>query len=115
MRVKFINERALAPMLRTVKWVQDAEPHKSGTFQAQVLEGESQSPAAGPSLDGLNANPWTIRVPTVNGQNPLAALVKMGDELTVAPGVKLIAQQTTQALDGYIIIRATADVRAPIN
>lgn len=115
MRVKFINERALAPMLRTVKWVQDAEPHKSGTFSAQVLEGESQSPAAGPSLDGLNANPWTIRVPQINGQNPLAALVKMGDELTVAPGVKLIAQQTTRALDGYIIIRATADVRAPIN
>ena len=115
MRIKFVNERALAPMLRTVKWVQDAEPHKAGTFQAQVLEGESQSPAAGPSLDGLNANPWTIRVPQINEQNALAALVAMGDELTVAPGVKLIAQQTTRTLYGYIIIRATADVRAPIN
>ena len=114
MRVKFINERALAPMLREVVWLEDAEPHRRGTFRAQVLEGESQSAAAGPSLDGLTANPWTVRAPLADSDNALAALVKMGDELTVAPGVRLAVQQVTRALDGYLVMRCTAETRAPL-
>ncbi len=114
MRIKFVNEKALAPMLCDVLWTEDAEPHRHGTFKAQVLEGESQSESAGPTRDGLAANPWTVRVPIANDMNPLALLVKMGDELTVAPGVTLTAQQTTRALHGYLVIRCTADVRAPL-
>lgn len=115
MHIKFVNEKALAPMLREVLWTEDAEPHRRGTFRAQVLEGESQSESAGPTRDGLAANPWTVRVPCANPDNALAALVKMGDELTIAPGVTLTVQQTTRAMDGYIVIRCTAEVRAPIS
>jgi len=115
MQIKFVNETALAPMLRDVLWKEDAEPHRSGTFRAQVLEGESQSANAGPTLDAITANPWTVRVPIATAENSLAAFVKMGDELTIAPGVLLTVQQVTTAMDGYLIIRCTADARAPIN
>lgn len=114
MHVKFVNEKALAPMLRVVMWEEDAEPHRRGTFKAQVLEGESQSQAAGPSLDGIIANPWTVRVPAADPDNALAAYVKMGDELTIAPGVTLAVQQVTRAMDGYLVIRCTANARAPL-
>ena len=114
MPIKFINEKALAPMLRDIRWTEDGEPHRKGTFKAQVLEGESQTTSAGPSLDGVVANPWTVRVPCMNSLNPLAALVKMGDELTIAPGVTLTVQQVTRAMDGYLIIRCTQDMRAPL-
>lgn len=113
MHVKFVNEKALAPMLRPVVWTEDAEPHRRGTFYAAVLEGESQSGAAGPSLDGFVANPWTVRVPRSNPANVLAELVRMGDELRVGP-VKLAVQQVTAALDGYLVIRCTAEARAPL-
>lgn len=115
MHIKFVNERALAPMLRDVLWAEDAEPHRRGMFRAQVLEGESQSATAGPSLDGYAANPWTVRVPEANPENALAAFVKMGDELTIGPGVTLTVQQVTRAMDGYLVIRCTSEARAPIN
>jgi len=102
-------------MLRDVLWTEDKEPHRKGTFKAQVLEGESQSAAAGPSLDGIVANPWTVRVPAANIDNALAALISMGDELTIAPYTTLTVQQVTRALDGYLVIRCTADARAPLN
>ena len=115
MQIKFINEKALSPMLRDVMWREDAEPHRCGTFKAQVLEGESQSSNAGPTLDAITANPWTVRVPMATAENALAAYVRMGDELTLGPGITLTVQQVTKAMDGYLIIRCTADVRAPIN
>ena len=114
MPIKFINEKALAPMLRPVEWMEDAAPHRRGTFSAQVLEGESQSQGAGPTLDAITANPWTVRVPAAHPQNALAAYVKMGDTLTHAAGVTLTVQQVTRALDGYLVMRCTADVRAPL-
>ena len=111
---KFVNEKALAPMLRPVEWTEDAAPHRRGTFAAQVLEGESQSQGAGPTLDAITANPWTVRVPAAHPRNALAAYVKMGDTLTLAAGVTLTVQQVTRALDGYLVMRCTADVRAPL-
>ena len=114
MHIKFVNEKALAPMLREVLWVEDAEPHRRGVFKAQVLEGESQSASAGPSLDSIVANPWTVRVPEANPDNALSAYVKMGDELTIGPGVTLAVQQVTKAMDGYLVIRCTAEARAPL-
>jgi hypothetical protein len=113
MPIKFINEKALAPMLRPVQWTEDAAPHRRGTFAAQVLEGESQSQSAGPTLDPLTANPWTVRVPAALPQNALAAYVKMGDSLTLAAGVTLTVQQITRALDGYLVMRCTSEERAP--
>lgn len=114
MRIKFINEKALAPMLRDVLWTEDGEPHRKGTFKAQVLEGESQSGSAGPTLDGIVANPWTVRVPEACPENALAAFVKMGDELTIEPGVVLSVQQVSRAMDGYLIIRCASEARAPL-
>ena len=114
MPIKFINERALAPMLRPVQWTEDAAPHRRGTCAAQVLEGESQSQSAGPTLGAIAANPWTVRVPASHPANALAAYVKIGDELTVSAGVTLTVQQVTRALDGYLVMRCTADVRAPL-
>ena len=115
MRIKFVNERALAPMLRPVSWRGDRPPHSVGTFYAQVLEGESQSTSAGPTLDGLVANPWTVRVPAADCRNALAASVRMGDTLTLAPdGPTLTVQQVTRAMDGYLMLRCTAEQRAPL-
>lgn len=115
MRVKFVNEKALAPMLRPVSWREDREPHRTGLFRAQVLEGESQSAAAGPSLDGITANPWTVRVPAADCRNALAAFVRMGDTLTLeAGGPTLVVQQVTRAMDGYLVMRCTAEQRAPL-
>lgn len=102
-------------MLRDVMWSEDKEPHRRGMFKAQVLEGESQSSNAGPTLDGITANPWSIRVPLANPVNVLAALVSIGDELTIEPGITLTVQQATKAMDGYIILRCTSDARAPIS
>ena len=114
MKIKFVNERALAPMLRDVLWTEDGGDNRRGTFKAQVLEGESQSASAGPTLDPIAANPWTVRVPESNPDNVLAALVKMGDELTIAPGVTLTVQQVTKAMDGYLVMRCTENVRATV-
>ena len=113
MPIKFVNEKALAPMLRPVEWTEDAAPHRRGTFAAQVLEGESQSQGAGPTLDAITANPWTVRVPAAHPQNALAAYVKIGDVLTLAAGVTLTVQQVTRALDGYLVMRCTSEERAP--
>ena len=114
MPIKFINEKALAPMLRPVEWTEDAAPHRRGMFAAQVLEGESQSQGAGPTLGALTANPWTVRVPAAHPQNALAAYVKMGDTLAVAAGVVLTVQQITRALDGHLVMRCTSEERAPM-
>ena len=114
MPIKFVNEKALAPMLRPVEWTEDAAPHRRGTFAAQVLEGESQSESAGPTRSGVAANPWTVRVPAAMPQNALAAYVKMGDTLTLAAGVTLAVQQVTRALDGYLVMRCTSEERAPM-
>ena len=114
MPIKFTNEKALAPMLRPVQWTEDAAPHRRGTFAAQVLEGESQSESAGPTLGALTANPWTVRVPASHPHNALAAYVKTGDELTVSAGVVLTVQQITRALDGYLVMRCTSEARAPM-
>ena len=114
MPIKFINERALAPMLRPVQWTEDAAPHRRGTFAAQVLEGESQSESAGPTLGALTANPWTVRVPASHPHNALAAYVKIGDELAISAGVVLTVQQITRALDGYLVMRCTSEARAPM-
>ena len=110
MMVKFVNEAALAPMLSLVLWTEDRPPHRRGTFRAQVLEGESQSSNAGPSLDGVTANPWTVRVPAAMPENALAEYVKMGDELTLASGVTLAVQQVTRTLQGYLVIRCTSEM-----
>ena len=114
MPIKFVNEKALAPMLRPVEWTEDAAPHRRGMFAAQVLEGESQSQGAGPTLGALTANPWTVRVPDAHPQNALAAYVKIGDTLTVSAGVTLTVQQITRALDGYLVMRCTSEERAPL-
>lgn len=113
MPIKFINERAIAPMLRPVQWTEDAAPHRRGTFYAQVLEGESQSESAGPTRGTFAANPWTVRIPASNPQNALAAYIKIGDTLTLAAGVSLTVQQITRALDGYLVARCTSEERAP--
>lgn len=115
MRIRFVNEKALAPMLRDVMWQEDGGQMRRGTFAAQVLEGESQSESAGPTRLPIAANPWTVRVPPAAPGNALAALVEMGDTLTVAPSTVLTVQQVTRALEGYLVIRCTADMRAPIN
>lgn len=114
MKVKFVNEAALAPMLRDVIWREDKAPHRRGTFRAQVLHGESQSNNAGPTLAGIVANPWTVRVPTATPENALAKFVKVGDELKVEPGIVLAVQQISRSLAGHLVVRCTESARAPL-
>ena len=107
------NPGAFAPMLEDVLWEEDAAPHRRGTIRAAVFQGASQSPSAGPSLDGIPADPWTLQVPI---STALAVNIKMGDSITLAPhrgGAVLSVQQITRTAMWYIII-ATAEERAPL-
>ncbi|MBR0196922.1 MAG: hypothetical protein IJQ34_02200 [Kiritimatiellae bacterium] len=113
MKVKFINEKALAPMLRAVQWREDRAPHRSGTFRAQILQGSTQSQGAGPSLSPVTADQWSVRLPPAEAANPLAAYIAIGDELTIAAGLTLAVQQIARALDGFILLTCTALERAP--
>ena len=107
------NPYAFAPMLEDVLWTEDAAPHRSGTIRAAVFQGASQSANAGPSLAGVVADPWTLSVPL---STALAADIKMGDSITLAPhrgGAVLSVQQITRTAMWYIIT-ATAEERAPL-
>lgn len=108
----FHNPRAFAPMLEDVLWQEDAVPHRRGTFKAAIFQGESQSSGAGPTLDGVTADPWNIRVPIFTA---LVANIKLGDSLFLGAkhgGVVLTVQQITPTPNWYNI-RATASERAP--
>ena len=112
--IKFINEKALAPMLRPVQWTEDAAPHRRGIIRAAVFQGESQSTAAGPTLDGVTADPWSVKVPITDA---LVSQIAMGDTLTLSPrhgNAVLTVQQITRALDGYLVVRCTSEERAPM-
>lgn len=106
------NPRAFAPMLELVSWLQDAAPHRRGVIRAAVFHGESQSTSAGPTLDGLTADPWTVKVPL---SDALVSQIAMGDTLTLSPrfgGITITVQQITPTREWYII-RCTANVRGP--
>lgn len=106
------NPRAFAPMMELVSWLQDSAPHRRGVLRAAVFHGESQSSSAGPTLDGLTADPWTVKVPLTEA---LVASVALGDTFTLSPrfgGAVLTVQQITPTREWYII-RCTANERAP--
>lgn len=109
----FHNPAAFAPMMNPVVWIADAAPHRRGTFSAAVFQGESQSTSAGPTLDGLTADPWSVKVPI---STALVADIKMGDALHLGPkfgNAELTVQQVTKT-PGWYIIRCTANERAPM-
>lgn len=106
------NPRAFAPMLEPVVWVQDAAPHRRGLINAAVFQGESQSTSAGPTLDGLVADPWSVKVPI---STALVADIRIGDTLKLGPRFAdqtLTVQQITTTPEWYVI-RCTANERAP--
>ena len=108
----FSNPRAFAPMLEPVVWIEDAAPHRRGLINTAVFQGESQSTSAGPTLDGLTADPWTVKVPICEAS---VLRMKMGDALKLGPRFAdqtLTVQQIT-ATNRWFIIRATANERAP--
>lgn len=99
-------------MMELVSWLQDSAPHRRGVLRAAVFHGESQSSSAGPTLDGLTADPWTVKVPLTEA---LVASVALGDTFTLSPrfgGAVLTVQQITPTREWYII-RCTANERAP--
>ena len=112
MRDIFDNPRAFAPMMELVSWLEDKAPHRRGIIRAAVFHGESQSTAAGPTLDGLTADPWTVKVPSTEG---LVVKIAIGDTFKLSPrfqGQLLTIQQITPTREWYIC-RCTANERAP--
>ena len=110
----FLNPRAFAPMLEPVLWTEDKTPHRRGMIRAAVFCGESQSSSAGPSLDGVVADPYTLKVPI---SDALISQMKMGDTVKLSPrfaGAELTVQQIT-VTPGWIVVRCTANERAPIS
>lgn len=108
----FDNPRAFAPMLELVSWLEDKAPHRRGILRCAVFHGESQSTAAGPTLDGVTADPWTVKVPLADA---LVSQIAMGDTLKLPPrfgGALLTVQQITPTAE-WFIIRCTANERAP--
>ena len=114
MKIKFVNEKALAPMLRPVSWREDRAPHRSGVFMAQILQATPQSQSAGPSLAPITADQWIVRLPPASAANPLAAYIRAGDSLT-AESFALTVQTVTPTLDGFLQLVCTAAARAPIS
>ena len=106
------NPKAFTPMLELVSWLQDAAPHRRGIIRAAVFQSESQSTAAGPTLDGVTADPWSVKVPIIDA---LVSQIAMGDTLTLSPrhGNAVLTVQQITATTGWYIIRCTANERAP--
>lgn len=100
-------------MMNPVVWIQDAPPHRRGTFSAAVFQGESQSQNAGPTMDGVSADPWSVKVPI---STAIVAVVKIGDTLQLSPNfgcAELTIQQITKT-PGWYILRCIANERAPM-
>lgn len=112
MRDPWNNPRAFAPMLELVSWLQDAAPHRRGVIRAAVFQGESQSASAGPTLDGLPADPWSVKVPI---DDALVSQIALGDTLTLSPrfGNAVLTVQQITATPLWYVIRCTANERAP--
>lgn len=108
----FQNLSAFTPMLELVSWLQDKAPHRRGVIRAAVFQSESQSTAAGPTLDGVTADPWSVKVPITDA---LVSQIAMGDTLTLSPrhGNAVLTVQQITATTGWYIIRCTANERAP--
>lgn len=110
MKPRFFNPGAMRSHSRPVLWTQDKAPHRRGTFEAAVLEGESQSMSAGPSTSGVIADPWNVMAAL---DVALVADMAIGDTLQLAPnGPTLCIQQITRA-PYWWQIRCTANERAP--
>lgn len=112
MRNIWDNPKAFAPMMELVSWLQDKAPHRRGVIRAAVFQGESQSSSAGPSLGGVTADPWNVKVPITDA---LVTQVALGDTFTLSPrhgGIVLTVQQVTATPQWYVI-RCTTNERAP--
>lgn len=112
MTIRFDNPAAYEPLSQPVVWRQDAAPHTRGTFAAVVLQGESQSQAAGSTVEGQLADPWNVFVPLTTA---IIAHIKIGDTLTIGPAgaeTELTIQQITRTPFDYVL-RCTANERAP--
>lgn len=106
----FENDAAFEPMAEPVVWRQDKAPHLSGTFDATVLHGESQSDNAGHSRAGISADPWTV----ICASNPAECVGMVpGDTLTIEDGTVLSVQQISKDPALGWVIRCTANARGP--
>ena len=106
----FGNDVAFGGFAETLKWRQDKAPHAVGSLRAVVLHGESQSESAGPSRDGIAADPWTV---IARETESLAVGIRAGDTLELAGGTVLMVQQISRDREMGWVIRCTANARAP--
>ena len=124
---------AFAPFGGIVRWTQDKAPHLTASFRATVLHGESQSETAGPSRGGFAADSFTVLVESRDAfacasgdSTALAPSCKrarqprvsapapaLGDTLVLGDGTVLSVQQVSRAPALGLVIRCTANARAP--
>ena len=106
----FDMDFAMEPMAVPVKWRQDKAPHVEGSFNANVLHGETQSESAGPARAGVAADPWTV---FVRRSVAVCANIAVGDTIELPDGTVLDVQQISPDPHLGWVIRATANMRAP--
>ncbi len=106
----FDMDFAMEPMAVPVKWRQDKAPHVEGSFNANVLHGETQSESAGPARAGVAADPWTV---FVRHGVAVCANIAVGDTIELPDGTVLDVQQISPDPHLGWVIRATANMRAP--
>ena len=118
MKIKFQNPLAFRAFAEPATWRQDKPPHRRGVFPVAVLQSESQSQAAGPTLDGIPADPWTLVVAL---DVALVADFKRGDTIILdsratgrGPAPSLVIQQITRTRWNWVV-RCTDNERAPLN
>lgn len=126
---------AFAPFGEVVRWTQDKAPHLTASFRATVLHGESQSETAGPSRGGFAADSFTVLVESrdafacASGDStspravqqtrapaarfPTAPAPALGDTLVLGDGTVLSVQQVSRDASLGLVIRCTANARAP--
>lgn len=127
---------AFAPFGEVVRWTQDKAPHLTASFRATVLHGESQSETAGPSRGGFAADSFTVLVesrdafaravpraacPVPGGSSSSCAVPgaqapgfpSPGDTMTLRDGTVLSVQQVSRDAALGLVIRCTANARAP--
>lgn len=104
------DNMAFASLEEPMEWREDKTPHRTGSFKAIVIHGESESTAAGNVRGSIAADPWSV---IVDSRVAICADIREGDTLTrvLVGGETLSVQQITRDDTGWVI-KCTSKARA---
>lgn len=103
-------DRAFSPISETVRWRQDRAPHTERDVEACVLQGASETDAAGSPRGGVSADAWQVLVPLAR-QRELG--ISVGDTFVVDNVPFPLTIQSSVSDGIHQIFSCTSDERAP--